>query len=85
MQYMGPPGVPHVNEEFFTSYFFGAHVSLPLFLSQPPEAWPRAWWLQRQATRLPPNHLQARRFTPVCFPPAAGGGDLQLPREDPGQ
>jgi len=25
--FMGPPSVPHVNEEFFKMYFLGAHVS----------------------------------------------------------
>ena len=29
---MGPPSVPHVNEDFFKIYFLGAHVRLMVHL-----------------------------------------------------
>lgn len=29
--FMGPPSVPHVNEDFFRVYFLGAHVSFVSF------------------------------------------------------
>lgn len=28
--FMGPPSVPHVNEDFFKMYFLGAHVSIKI-------------------------------------------------------
>ncbi|GAB4818272.1 hypothetical protein N2152v2_005318 [Parachlorella kessleri] len=28
--YMGPPSVPHVSDEFFRAYFFGAHLAVAI-------------------------------------------------------
>jgi hypothetical protein len=43
---MGPPSVPHVNEDFFRVYFFGAHVGFAIFFLN--QSIQRASWKRNQ-------------------------------------